>query len=59
MSRRYFDDDWKQSWTKKPRRKRRVRLLPTLLMIVGAVTLLVLAARYVIVPLLVQLGGVL
>lgn len=40
-----------------PRPRRRVRLLPLLLMIVGAATLLVLALRYAVVPLLVYLGG--
>lgn len=58
MSRRYFSNDWKQSWSKRPRRKR-IRVLPLILMIFGAMALLVLAARYAIVPLLVYLGGVL
>ena len=39
------------------RSRRRIRLVPLLLMIVGAATVFVLAARYLIVPLLVYLGG--
>lgn len=39
------------------REKKRVRLLPVLLMIIGAATVFVMAARYVIVPLLVWAGG--
>lgn len=55
--RRYFSDDWRQRWNEKPRPRRRIRLIPLLLMIIGAGTVLVAAARYVIVPLLVWLGG--
>ena len=55
---RYFAKGWKKSWEDKPRRKRRVRLIPLLLMVIGALTVLVAAARYAIVPLLVWLGGV-
>ena len=54
---RYFAKGWKRSWEDKPRRKRRVRLIPLLLMMVGAITVLFLALRYLIVPLLVFLGG--
>ena len=57
MSRRYFADDWKESWFDERHPRRRVRLLPLLLMAIGAVTVFVLAARYVVVPLLVYLGG--
>lgn len=38
-------------------RKKRVRLIPLLLMIIGACTVFVLAARYVVIPLLVWAGG--
>ena len=56
---RYFAKGWKKSWEpeRKPRRRRRVRLLPLLLMVIGAATVLVVALRYLIVPLLVYLGG--
>lgn len=54
---RYFAKGWKKGREGKPRRKRRVRLIPLLLMIVGAITVLVAAFRYLIVPLLVFLGG--
>lgn len=58
MGRRYFTDDWKRDWDdERPRRRKRFRLLPMLLMIIGACTVFVLVARYVVVPLLVYLGG--
>ena len=57
---RYFAKDWKRSWEEKPRkpRRKRPRLLSLLLMLIGAVTVLFLALRYLIVPLLVFLGGI-
>lgn len=57
---RHFANGWKRSREKreaKPRRGRRVRLIPLLLMLIGAATVLVAAMRYLIVPLLVFLGG--
>ena len=56
---RYFAKGWKESWEEKGKRSRprRVRLIPFLLMVIGAVTVLVFAMRYLIVPLLVYLGG--
>lgn len=39
--------------------RRRIRLIPLLLELIGAVTVLVMAARYLVVPLLVYLGGAL
>lgn len=39
------------------RPRRRLRLIPLLLMFIGAAAVFVLAARYLIVPLLVYLGG--
>lgn len=38
-------------------KKKRVRLIPLLLMLIGACTVFVMAARYVVVPLLVWAGG--
>lgn len=46
---------WKEERDARPRR--RIRLFRLLLMVVGAATLIVIAARYVVVPLLVYLGG--
>ena len=58
MGRRYFKEGWKHSWSKQGTHpKRRIRIIPLLLMIIGAATVLVLAAKYLIVPLLVYLGG--
>lgn len=57
MKGRYFSEGWKKSWEKSERPRRRFRLLPVLLMAIGAATVIVLAARYLIVPLLVWLGG--
>ena len=57
---RYFAKGWKKSWEEKnhkPRRKRRPKLIPFLLMVIGAVTVLALVFRFLIVPLLVFLGG--
>ena len=57
---RYFAKGWKESWEEKPRkpRRKRPRLLSLLLMLIGAATVLFLALRFLIVPLLVFLGGV-
>ena len=57
---RYFAKDWKKSREDKPRKPRRRRppLFSLLLMLIGAATVLFLALRYLIVPLLVFLGGV-
>lgn len=38
-------------------KKKRVRLIPLLLMIIGACTVFVMAARHIVVPLLVWAGG--
>ena len=38
-------------------KKKRVRLIPLLLMLIGACTVFVMVARYVVVPLLVWAGG--
>lgn len=54
---RYFAKGRHQWQEEKPRGRRRVRLIPLLLMLIGAVTVLVAALRYLIVPLLVYLGG--
>lgn len=55
MIRRHFFRRKPREQARRPRR--RIRLIPLLLMIVGAATVFVLAARYLIVPLLVYLGG--
>ena len=41
------------------RPRRPVRILPLLLMLIGTMTLLVLIVRYMLIPLLVMLGGAL
>ena len=56
MSRRFFHRKPHER-VQKPRPRRRIRLIPLLLMLIGAATIFVLAARYVFVPLLVYLGG--
>ena len=57
MKRRPFPDDRPHDRRRAPRPRRRMRLLPLVLTIIGAVTVLVLVARHLIVPLLVYLGG--
>ena len=54
---RRFSEGWKDSWEENRRPRRRFRLIPTLLMLIGAATVIVAAARYLVVPLLVWLGG--
>lgn len=57
MNRRHFFRRKPHDRAGEPRPRRRIRLIPLLLMVIGAATVFVLAARYVIVPLLVYLGG--
>lgn len=57
MSRRHFFKKKPHDRSGEHRPRRRVRLIPLLLMVIGAATVFVLAARYAIVPLLVYLGG--
>lgn len=55
---RYFAKGRPKSRNDKPRRRRRrIRLIPFVFMIVGMATVLVAAFRYLIVLLLVYLGG--
>lgn len=54
---RYFAEGWKDSWKESPRPRWRFRLIRWLLMLIGAATVTIAAARYVVVPLLVWLGG--
>lgn len=57
MKRRYFSEGWKDSWKESRRPRRPVRIIPVLLMLIGLATVIVAVARYLIVPLLVWLGG--
>jgi len=55
MGRRYDRDDFDPISPR--RRKKRIRIIPLLLMLIGAGTVFVLAARYIVIPLLVWAGG--
>ena len=57
MKRRFFSEGWKDSRKESRRPRRLSRLIPVLLMLIGLATVIVVAARYLIVPLLVGLGG--
>ncbi len=55
MGRRYDRDDFDPIPPR--RRKKRIRIIPLLLMLIGAGTVFVLSARYIVIPLLVWARG--